>query len=327
VDERGRKSERSFALPVPDYPRLVVFAERQGFAPRDVIPLYLVALDAKGHPASAISLVTRPNVGLAPAALAPGLFRAELALPAASRPLRLSFGLAGSGPSQRVLLFRPEDRKPARILLSAEPRELNADGRSECCISVALENQAREPLAGLAPALRCTSGSLGPPVALGLGRFRARLTAPESGQGEITCEAKAGEARENLWIALEQKRPASLEASAAPRYLHRDGRSVARIDVRLRDQRGQPLSGEVIRTEECPGALGPFLDLGDGRYSATYTAPLQGDPAEQRIFLELSAGEGAVRQRLPLWLLPEGAPLPAEPGADDRWEMTPAGRP
>lgn len=78
--------------------------------------------------------------------------------------------------------------------------------------------------------------------------------------------------------------PETSTLTASPGVLPADGEATARVEVQLKDSRGDPMPGggdEVVLSLEGGGSLAPVQDQGGGRYTSVLTAPQE--PGTTRI--------------------------------------------
>jgi hypothetical protein len=92
--------------------------------------------------------------------------------------------------------------------------------------------------------------------------------------------------------------PAEIKAECDTTQLLADGSSQAKIDILVRDQRGDLLDRVTIRTRAATGSFGEVASSAQGRYRVTYTAPQIQADGRVRISLEAGEEEGLVTDHL-----------------------------
>ncbi len=310
VDEFGNRSERTVQIPIPPAPHLVGFAERDQLAAdgRDHSEIYLVAVEPDGSPSESLKVLAIRKGGKLSASrrIAPGLFHLTYTAPQRLDRERIVLVLADkadSKQSRRKFVFRLTAGQPARLVLTAEPRSMPADGKSALRLTVAIADQAGNPLAGLAPTLRCPAGSLQPIQDLGGGRYQAELRAPAGKPGLLTCQAELAlpgskTLTAEAQISLSPPMVGALGLTASADRLKMDGRSTARIDVKVTDSSGNALDGVELRVEAGLGAIDQVSPDGGGRYHFSYTAPQGTESTRVQVVVIAGATDTALRKHL-----------------------------
>ncbi|MBN2493868.1 MAG: hypothetical protein JXR96_04685 [Deltaproteobacteria bacterium] len=325
VDEFGNRTERRVAIPVPDTPSVVGFAERKRLAAdgADRSALYIVAVQPDGRPNDKLKLIAFRTSGSVSAArrIAPGLYRLDFTAPSGLGRERVSITLAEKGQvklNRRRFTFSLTAGQPQRIEIQAEPAELFADGKSTARLVATVTDRAGNRLENTAPRFVCEHGFPEPTRELGDGRYESIYQAPIHKQGPAGCRAELQRAdgtplRADFDLLLRPPRPDKLVLRIEPKRLPMDGRSHATIQIEVLDHYGNPMEGVALAASASLGGLDPVSEEGQGRYHVSYTAPRGSE--DSRVRIELRSGEGpeSVRETIVLELdgiEPPPPPLP-----------------
>ena len=209
--------------------------------------------------------------------------------------------VAGRTPGEVPLVARLDGEPfatPARIVLTqgaatpttstvvADPATLPADGSSTATLTVTLRDAEGEPVRDGVGADAVTfdapaHGSVGPVREAGDGTYVATYTAgttasPVDLRPRLFDVAFDAAARVDL-------RPGAASAAAStvrvePAVLPADGTATATVTVTLRDANGNPVGasgGTVTFASPTLGTLGGVTDVGDGTYTAPFTAGVE----------------------------------------------------
>ena len=320
VDEFGNRTRRSINIPIPSAPRLCAFADRSELVANsdDKATIYLLAITPTGEMESQIDIVSSAKRGQLSKVepVRPGLAKVTFLPEGGLEQPKIRFTLALAGEpdrSRRVFSFRLVTGRPSKLNLSVRPAKLMADGRSVALLSVFVQDQAKNPLTGLVPDLRCDRGKLGKLVNQGGGRYQSRLVAPLSGTGSISCEAMLNAAQKQLkektQIRLVAPALSHIKLVSSKAELVKDGRSQAQIDIHLTDKSGNPIVGAKVTTSAPIGTLDTVTEDGQGRYHVSYTAPRAIRSSRVRIDVTAKNDQAEISKSLVLMLnQPEVAP-------------------
>jgi opacity protein-like surface antigen len=179
-----------------------------------------------------------------------------------------------------------------RLKMEADTDTLVADGRSKARIRIFVVDKFGAPKKGGMINLSATQGTLSPIVEEREGLYSAELTAPArvTTGGRILIDASLPEdevSQDRVELKLRAGNyPALLTMGTEPRRLIADGRSQAKISLRLEDVWGNGLSGRSIELRADTGVLSKMVDQGRGDYFAVLRSPRE---LGKKSFINLSA--------------------------------------
>jgi len=325
VDEFGNRTTRKVDIPVPRSSRLLGLPERKTLVAdgKDRVDIYLIAIHPNGSPKQNASFIAFKKAGQVSRAmkLDPGVYRLRYSAPDRLDPSLGKLTLAlKSDPrqSRQNFLFALTTGRPDKIVAQAQPKNLFADGKSKATIQMRIFDHAGHPVSGMQPQLTCSAGVPGPVSEPGEGEYRASLTSPSQPVERVRCRITvlAGEGepiQEWVEIGIVELVPATIHARCDAAELLADGTSRTRIEVEIRDQRGDPLDGAEIRTRAATGVLGAASSGSRGHYHFSYTAPRIMQDGRVRISVEAGSGDSLVTDHLIISLRappPPPRPLP-----------------
>lgn len=171
---------------------------------------------------------------------------------------------------------------PAAIALSAEPREIPADGETASFLRAAVFDSAGDPVDDGTPVLFRVvrgEGTVEPMAVTERGVATARFlgTSPSP----ATVRALACGAAEEADITLRLGGGGLVQVGAEPTVLAGNGEDRANVTVALYDNRGAPLGpGEEVRLRASRGTIAEKAVTGpDGTVEVPYTADIGAGPA------------------------------------------------
>ena len=323
-DEFGNRTTRSVRIPVPPTSNSLGFAEKDLLVAdgEDTSELYFIVVKPDGKPARRTSFLAQRKAGELSKAkrLLPGLYQFTFTAPRGleKRQTRLTIAVRPNPEENRqTFAFRLTAGRPEQIQASAVPDVLPADGRSRARLMITIGDRTGNPLDQLPMSVSCQPGKVGQVSERGKGKYQAVYTAPVRTTGKVACvlEVEYGEPtplRREINIELIPPVPAVIEAQPGTYRLPMDGVSGTAIAINLRDHRGEPLEGVLLRARAPIGTVGPPQEEGQGAYRVTYTAPAGTKSTRVRIVIEAGQGEHLVTKGVVIVLeAPEPPPPPA----------------
>ncbi|MEE8147566.1 MAG: invasin domain 3-containing protein, partial [Longimicrobiales bacterium] len=166
----------------------------------------------------------------------------------------------------------------ATSTLNASPALITADGVSTSRVTVTPRDSVGDPVGtGLLIEVQTTLGTLGPVADAGDGTYTALLTSAISiGDAVLTANENGGSSFTDdatVRFAVGDVEAVTSTVAVLPTGLDADGISTALVTVIPRDAFGNPLApGQSVVVSVDLGILGAPLDVGDGSYTAIYTA-------------------------------------------------------
>ncbi|MBF0722994.1 invasin domain 3-containing protein [Sanguibacter inulinus] len=238
-----------------------------------------------------------------------GTYTAELTSSTTAGTATLSFTLddaAAEATAAVGFVAGPADTETSTV--EASPTSITADGASTSTVTVRLVDGNGNPLttSGGAVVIATDAGTLGTTTDNGDGTYTAVLTSSTT-TGTATLSFTLDDVPAEATATVDfTSGTADLTAStieADPTTLTADGSSTSTVTVRLVDGNGNPLTssgGTVVVTSDL-GTVGAVTDLGDGSYTAVFTAAttvgtatlgftLDGTAAEATATVDLLAG-------------------------------------
>ena len=183
---------------------------------------------------------------------------------------------------------------------------LPADGVATADLVVRVTDVIGDGVSGEPVTLIASSGTVSPLVDRGDGTYSATFVAPNNvGSGSVRLIAADPnatiKASDLASIALRGGAPAMIDfTQVAPVPLVADGAATALATLAVRDANGNLTSGQLVVVTATGGAsVAPVIDLGDGTYHATITAP-PSLPKGSTILLTATAGSAAATAVVPL---------------------------
>lgn len=323
VDEFGNRTTRRVTIPVPPSCRLLGMAEKTNLVAdgNDRSDVFLIVINRDGTPSEDAAFVAYRKVGQVSRAMKimPGLYRLRYTAPVTLDPPQAKLTLAlNDAPKQsrQTLAFIFAAGKPARLSAEVKPSRLFADGKSTAIMTMAVTDVAGHPVSGYMPQLVCSAGQVGPVSDSGGGSFQVSLVAPDKPVGKVTCIASLKtddfpSVRAEAMLEVIPLVPAEIKAECDTNQLLADGRSQVKIDILVRDQRGNPLDEVAIQTRAATGSFGKVAPGTEGRYRVIYTAPQARTDSRVRLSIEAGEEEGVVTEHLMIEL--RAPPPPPRP--------------
>ncbi|MEK7705350.1 MAG: hypothetical protein AAB426_10355 [Myxococcota bacterium] len=228
---------------------------------------YSAAIDLRGHTEPHASMLVRiAGKTFGPvSSQATGAFTLPVEVPPGAR-----FGAAvstdelGNASRSKIDLFLPE---VARVHASVYPTRVVVGGEDSAWIFVTTVGADGAPRdQGIE--LRARAGTVGAPVRLGLGLYRATYRAPTAlGEGRDTVEIRCRKERQRVDVAvgLLAEAPTTLVFEPADAQAPADGRTPLRAEVTARDRFGNPAAGHAL-TLVVQGTEHVADEVAAGRY-------------------------------------------------------------
>lgn len=287
----------------------------------------LYALGGVGVPADQIHV--RPSVGTATIQSALGGRYVYRYVPPQGTPAgTVTFDVTIDGDpvaraTARLTLGLPP---PARVVLRPPAVPLQAGSGETAPVSLLVMDLDGLGLADQRPDFTANGLPLQPLVYRGAGTYEATFKAPESYPpgglvqffGAVRGPSKTPIAATANYQLKAAPRPGALSARIVPSPIPVDGRTVARVQLDVRDLAGLPLTKAKLITVASDGTLGRLEERAPGVYEAEYTPPPSLPPSEATLRI---LDEEGFEQTVPL-------PLRHDPrrllvGASAGWALSP----
>jgi len=263
------------AVPAPGPVTLVTFDPPAAPGDRESTEVvYVFAVDEHGAPRTGGAPTLQPEAGSVGAveAVGPGAWRATWRVPASKAEASRVGVVFGSGPPGRGSLTRTAGR-PAAVEIAEDPAS-NVNGVPGAVI-VRIRDSAGNLTDGT-PTLESDRATVGPPVRLERGVYRAPLKVPDGTRGSlyVTATANRNFASTVLTIAPPSS-PASQVTIEPHEPIRADGSSPGQLlifPVSVLDASGNPASEAPLGNAE----LGKFLDplfVAPGAWMLPYRPP------------------------------------------------------
>lgn len=174
---------------------------------------------------------------------------------------------------------------PTRLLLGmAERTRLVADGEDHTDVYLVVLEPDGTPDANAAFVAYKKRGEVSSARRLGPGLYRLRYTAPARRtrpQARLVVASQRAPRvdRQAFRFELGVGPPARLELRATDDELVANGRSTTELELAVTDRGGNPLSVTALRLRCEPGTVSAPRETAEGRFRATYTAPVGAERA------------------------------------------------
>ena len=272
------------------------------------VQLFVAVVMPTGEPRRDAELLLSASRGQAGKAreVSPGLYQAELAIPA---------GLIGQVSVTAALADAPKFVSQGSIGLDPGPAK-----------TISLNGDATRAVAGgepllLTAAARDASGNASPEAlrfessfgaveakASGVGEWLVTLTLPSSFKGKKSLEvvAKADKARASKTLQLEAAAPSRVTFATPPHAIRADGHSAVRVPLEISDDFGNLTQAEPKVTADRGIAN---LESNGGALYANYVPPLLNEPAQASLLAKLGSSVASAQ----LMLFPQVRPAAFSP--------------
>ncbi len=225
---------------------------------------------------------------------------------ATARDVLLAFGVAGDPVAKAFAKVDLGLPPPARILIRSPATRVVAGNTAPVVMSAVVLDAAGLGLAGLKVELAANGEPTGPAVDRGGGVYeitwKPPAAYPQGGLVQFVARAAdamgrraSGSANYEMQVA---PTPGSVAARFRPAPVPADGRTVARLELEVRDAAGIPLEHAQLIPVVSHGSLGKLEPRDRGRLEATYLAP--DELPEGEAVLKLVDAGGAFEQRVPV---------------------------
>ena len=334
VDSFSRKTQRAFRLPNPPVPRLVGFANPTQVSSKTGgrVAVELFVVNRSGKPAKSVNVSYDYRFGALtkPQRIKPGHFAVVYDIPKSIPvgPLKLGIALVGSQTSLRQFKIDVGQSVVGRLSLLARPNELLADGQSRSNFEIHVKDKHGRPIASSVPQLRCEKGRLTNLFQRGVGMFAATFTSEVSKPGPILCEVSLAKdsprpIHDSIWLQLESRIPARIEVAISPDELPMDGKSKARLRIKVLDSKDRPLIGLPLDVKAYAGSFGSVREQGQGRYWVMYTAPRGTKDVREVVDVSVGKKNNLLQKRVFFWLRGGvGSPDPNKGPNPDEWNYS-----
>jgi hypothetical protein len=293
--------ELTFTPPVERYPQTAILAALSvsdgAFAAATIRLAARVTVDGEGEPGARMQISVDGKPFPAVVIDEHGRFSVPLVVPPGGRALGVSVDKMGNEQRREIDLALPPF---PRLVLSAVPPDLPADGRAQAEIVAFAVDPRGNPERRAPPPLAADAGTLSPPTTRGDGSATWTLTAPAGiGSGAVQLRAPGGELR----VGLRPSVPRAIEV-VTKEPLSAGSDAPGSVEARVSDGAGTPVTGATLSAALAGGRVTGIRELGAGRYEIALVPPRDPGKGTARLHVEVVAVPPGPPRRVTLHPLP-----------------------
>jgi hypothetical protein len=253
-----------------------------------------VTVSGDGEPGATMQISVDGH-GFGPQKIGPdGKWALPLVVPPGGHAVGTSTDKLGNQQKREIDLHLPPF---PRLLLSAVPSELPADGQAKAEIIAYAVDARGHPEKRVVPPLGADRGTLSPAAPFGDGSTTWTLTAPASaGPGRVAL--KAGTA--TALVTLRPAPPLAIQVMPPAEPLPAGSDRSVEIEVRVRDAGGAPVSGAELQATLAGGHVQKVTERAPGRYAVELVPPRDPGRGAATLHVELAGMRAGPPRRVTL---------------------------